>query len=187
MHLSPQTLAAAGDSPWIIPIPLLHSTDLGLAVTFSSNANLTANVQYTYDDPLQNPRAVALARAGVNLTVTDPAHNLNVGDSVYLANPNSDPNNIWDGGTAGGTSYDVASITDQNNYVLTVANVGSVAGGGAVRSFRLFLHPTLKAIAGAPPVRVDGSLDWPIGALRLNVAAYVAGTATLTVQTAKGT
>jgi hypothetical protein len=186
MHLQPQTLAAAGDSPWIIPVPLLHATNIGLAVTFSANANLTANVQYTYDDPLQNPRAVTLARAGANLTITDPGHNLNVGDAILLSNPNQDPNNIWDGGVPVGTNYDIASITDQNNYVVTVANAGAVAAGGAVRSFRLFLHPTLKALAGNPPTRVDGSLGWPIGALRLNVTGYTAGSATLTAQTAKG-
>src|SRR5580765_2284827 len=108
MHLLPQTLSAAGDSPWMIPNPLLKSTNIGLALTFTSNANLTANVQYTYDDPMQNPRPVTLARATTVLTVTDVGHGLNVGDAVSLSNPNADPNNIWDGSTQGqaGTNYD---------------------------------------------------------------------------------
>lgn len=186
MHLTAQTLAAAGNSPWIIPSPSPLASDIGLAVTFSSNANLTANVQYTYDDPMQNPRAVALTRVGVNLTINDPGHNLNAGDSITLSNPTKDPNNIWDGGIPGGTSYDIASITDPNNYVVTVANAGSISGVGAVRSFRLFLHPTLKVLAGNPPTRIDGSIDWPIGAVRLNVTGYTAGAVTLTAQVAKG-
>jgi hypothetical protein len=185
MHLNPQTLAAAGNSPWIIPSPSPLATDIGLAVTFSSNANLTANVQYTYDDPMQTPRAVALTRVGANLTINDPGHNLNVGDSVMLSNPTANANNIWGAGAAG-TSYDVVSITDQNNYVITVANSGAAAAAGAVRSFRLFLHATLRALAGNPPTRTDGSLDWPVGAIRLNVTGYVAGTVTLTAQIAKG-
>jgi len=188
MHLTPQTLSAVGDSPWIIPGPLLKATNIGLALTFSSNANLTANVQYTYDDPMQNPRAVTLNRAGTVLTITDPGHGLNVGDAVALSNPNLDANNIWDGGAAGGTPYDIASITDQNNYTVTVANSGSVGpAGGAIRSFRLLKHPTLNAIAGAPPARIDGSLGSPVGAIRLNVSVWTAGSATLTAQIAAGT
>lgn len=194
MHLLQQTLSAAGDSPWIIPHPLPIATQIGLALTFSSNANLTANVQYTYDDPLQNPRAVTLARAAGVLTITDNGHNLNIGDAVQLSNPNSDPNNIWGADTSGtpnpvkgwGTAYDIASVVDQNNYTVAVANAGSVAGGGAIRSFRLFTHPTLHAISGLPPGRIDGSLAWPVGAIRLNVTGYAAGSATLSVTQAKG-
>lgn len=187
MHLTPQTLAALGDSPWIIPHPLPIATNVGLALSFSSNANLTANVQYTYDDPMQNPRVVALTRVGAVLTINDPGHNLNVGDAVTLLNPTNDPNNIWDGGQPGiGTGYDVAAITDQNNYTVAVANAGSAAGIGAVRSFRLFQHATLHAIAGAPPARIDGSLGWTVGAIRLNLSAWVAGSATLSVTQAKG-
>lgn len=188
MHLSPQTLSAAGDSPWIIPGPMLLATSIGLALTFSPDANLTANVQYTYDDPMQNPRVATLARAGVNLTITDPLHRLIAGDAILLSNPNQDPNNIWDGSAPGqaGTPYDIASITDPNNYVVTVANAGSAAGGGAVKSFRLFKHAVLNGITGAPPARIDSSLGWPVGAIRLNVSAYTAGSVTLTVQQAKG-
>lgn len=187
MHLLQQTLSAAGDSPWIIPHTLPIATAIGLALSFSSNANLTANVQYTYDDPMQNPRAVALTRVGAVLTVNDPGHNLNLGDAITLLNPNKDPNNIWDGSQPGiGTGYDVAAITDQNNYTVAVANAGSAAGTGAVRSFRLFKHATLQNIAGVPPARIDGSLGWPVGAIRLNVTGYVAGSATLTVTEAKG-
>lgn len=188
MHLSPQTLAAAGDSSWIIPHPLPLSTDIGLVLTFSSNANLTASVQYTYDDPMQNPRAVTLTRVAAVLTVNDPGHNLNVGDSISLSNPTKDAADIWDGNPAqGGANYDVATIVDQNNYTVAVANAGSLGpANGAVRSFRLLTHATLKNIAGAPPARIDGSIDWPVGAIRLNVSAYTAGTATLTAQQAKG-
>ena len=186
MHMTPQSLSAAGNSPWMIPKPLPLSTDIGLALTFSSDANLTANVQYTYSDPMQNVTPVTLTRVGTSLTVNDPGPKLNVGDSIALSNPNSDPNNIWDGGAAGGTNYDIASITDQNNYVVTVANAGSAAGGGAVRRFRIFLHATLHAISGSPPARIDGSFDWPIGAFRLNVIGYTAGSVTLSAQTAEG-
>ena len=121
------------------------------------------------------------------LTITDPGHKLNAGDVVSLSNLNSDPNDIWDAGTPGGTNYDIATIVDANNYTVTVPNAGSVGpAGGFVRSFRLMLHPTLKAIAGAPPMRVDGYLGYPVGAIRLNVTNYVAGKAELVVNQGKG-
>lgn len=193
MHLQQQTLSAAGNSPWMIPHPLAIATAIGLALTFSTDANLTANVQYTYDDPQQNPRAVTLARAAGVLTITDAGHLLSAGDSVYLSNPNNDVNNIWGADTSGspnpskgvGTSYDVATVVDQNNYTVVVANAGSVAGTGFVRTYRLFTHATLKAITGAPPARIDGAIT-SIGAFRLNLSAFAAGKATLTAQQAKG-
>lgn len=188
MHLSAQTLAAVASSPWIIPGPMMETPGLGLALTFGSTANLTVSVQHTLDDPEQNPRIVTLARAATVLTVTDNAHNLNVGDNVVISNPTNDPNNIWAGGgpPAVGTSYDVASIVDVNNYTVTVANAGSAAGNGAVRSFRVFNHSTLAAVTGAPPARADGNYAFQIAACRLKCTAFTAGTATLTVQQGKG-
>lgn len=192
MHLQQQTLSAAGDSPWMIPHPLAIAQTIGLGLTFTPAANLTAAVQYTYDDPQQNPRAVTLARAAGVLTITDANHGLIAGDAVQLSNPNNDANNIWSADTSGtpnpvkgwGTAYDIVAITDQNNYTVAVANAGSVAGGGAVRSFRLFAHATVKGTAPTP-VRIDGSIS-SIGAFRLSVSAYTSGSATLTAQQAKG-
>lgn len=187
MHLSAQTLAAVASSPWIIPGPMMETPGLGLALTFGSTANLTVSVQHTLDDPQQNPRPVTLTRAATSLTVNDPGHNLIAGDNVLMLNPNNDANNIWDGGGPGiGTSYDIASITDANNYVLTVANTGSAAGTGYVRTFRVFNHSTLNGVTGAPPARADGNYAFEIGACRLKCTAWTAGTATLTVQQGKG-
>jgi len=186
MHLSSQTLAAAASSPWMIPGPMMETPGLGLALTFSVDANLTAGVQHTLDDPQQNPRAVTLTRVGVNLTINDPGHNLNAADNILLSNPAKDASNIWDGGVPVGTSYDIASVTDANNYVVTVANAGSAAGTGFVQSFRVFNHATLSGIVGAPPGRLDGNYSFQIGALRLKVTAYAAGKATLTAQQGKG-
>lgn len=186
MHLQSQTLSAAASSPWIIPGPMLVSPGLGLALTFSFNANLTVSVQHTLDDPQQNARAVTLARAATVLTITDNAHNLNAGDNILLSNPSKDPNNIWDGGLPVGTSYDVATIVDANNYTVTVANAGSAAGTGFVVSFRVFNHATLTGITGSPPPRTDGNYAFQIGACRLKCTAWTAGTATLTAQQGKG-
>lgn len=186
MHLLSQTLAAVAASPWMIPGPMQETPGLGLALTFSFNASMTVSVQHTLDDPQQNSRAVTLARAATVLTVTDTAHNLNVGDNILLSNPNNDANNIWGTGKPVGTSYDVATIVDANNYTVTVANSGSAAGTGFVQSFRVFNHAILNGVTGAPPARSDGNYAFQIGATRLKCTAFTAGTATLTVQQGKG-
>lgn len=186
MKLPEYTLSANGNTPWISVNPwLINGATVGLALTFSPDANLTASVQYTYDDPMQTPKAVTLARSGTSLTVTLAGHGLNTGDNVILSNPNGDANNIWGSGNPG-TSYDVASVTDDNNFVVTVANTGAAAAGGSVQTFRVFTHPTLGNQVGAPPTRIDGGFSWQIGAFRLKVSGYTAGTATLTGQQGKG-
>ena len=192
MRLSPVVLFAAGDSGWIAPGPLLLTpAGLGLALTFSSNANLTASVQYTYDDPMQDLRQVTINRAGTVATITDPGHNLNVADNVQIS---QDPSGTFGPAQtpAGGpvvlpSSYDIATIVDQNNYTITVPNSGSLGPVTAMlQSFRVFVHPTMGNQAGNPPARIDGGFNWQIGAYRLKVSAYTAGTATLTGQQGKG-
>lgn len=195
MLLSPLQLAAAGISAWRVPGPMMLSPGgLGLALTFSTNANLTAAVQYTYDDPTQTARQVTINRAGTVATVTDPGHNLNVGDNVQIE---SDPSGTFGpvlptGGPFGAgpsapVGWDVASVVDQNTYTLTVPNAGSVGPVVcALQSFRVFTHPTMGNQSGTPPARIDGGFNWQIGAYRLKVSAYTAGTATLTGQQGKG-
>lgn len=191
MHLSPQTLSAVGDSLWMIPGPMLLTPGLGLGLTFSFNANMTVSVQYTYDDPQQNPRQVTINRAGTVATITDNGHNLNVGDSVLISQDSS--------GTFGSPpvqpgsavlpaiSYDIATVVDANNYTITVPNSGSVGPvTAALQSFRVFTHPTLQNISGNPPAKVDGNFAFQIAAFRLKCTVYAAGTATLTAQQGKG-
>lgn len=180
MHLSPQTLSANGSSPWIIVGPLQRSFGLGLFLTFSEDANLTATVQHTGDDPMQNQRAVTLSRTTTTLTITDTSHKLITGDNIFL-DASGDVTNTWPG------SYDV-TVVDANTYTVTVANSGAATSTGKVRSFRVFNFDdaSLVGVTGTPPTRVDGHYDYPIAATRLHVASYSAGSATLTVQQGSG-
>lgn len=179
MHLTPQTLAAVASSPWIIPNPLLHTGTIGLGVTFTSNANLTCEVQHTFDDPSQNYRAVTYTRVTTTLTITDNNHGLNVGDNVILA---ADAN-----GTVN-ASYDIVSITDQNTYTVTVTNSGAASGSTTLQSYRVFNHDTLTTalLTGTPPPRTAGNYADPIGAFRLKVTVYTAGSVTLSAQQGLG-
>lgn len=186
MLLPPKNLAANGYTDWIIPNPGLLTTTLALMLSFSSDASLTADVQYTYDDPLQNPRAITMTRVGTVLTIRDVAHMLIAGDAIALSNDLKNFANTWDTGTLGGTNYDVATVPDADHYTIAVPNAGAAAASGFVRSYRLLLHSTLHGIAGTPPTRIDGPLYWGIGAVRMKVTNWVAGIASLEVQQGKG-
>lgn len=192
MFLTPIQLSAGGSSAWRVPGPMMLSPGgLGLALTFTSNANLTASVQYTYDDPTQTPRQVTINRAGTVATITDPGHNLNVNDNVLISQDASGtfgPAPVQPGGAVPQpTGYDIATVVDQNNYTIAVPNAGSVGPVTALlQSFRVFTHPTMGAQSGTPPARIDGGFNWQIGAYRLKVSAYTAGTATLVGQQGKG-
>lgn len=192
MHLSPVTLSANGDSAWIAPGPmLLTPAGVGLALTFTTNANLTASVQYTYDDPTQDLRKVTITRVGTVATVNDPGHGLNVADNVQIS---QDPSGTFGpiptppgGPIQLPSSYDIATIVDQNNYTITVPNAGSLGPVSAMlQSFCVFTHPTMGNQAGTPPARIDGGFNWQIGAYRLKVSNYTAGSAKLSGQQGKG-
>lgn len=190
MLLPPQSLSANGFTPWIIPNPGLFTPTLALMLSFSMDANLTADVQYTYDSTLQNPHPVSMTRVGTVLTVRDPGHGLivynGVGDAVALSNDLKDASNIWDAGGAGGTGYEIASTPDGDHYTITVANAGPLAATGFMRTYRLLKHQTLQGLAGTPPTRLDGPLYLPTGAVRMRVNTWLAGSATLEVNQGKG-
>lgn len=189
MHLTPVTLGAAGDSQWIPLNPLLVDPEsVGLGLTFSYDANLTASVQYTYDDPTQSTRTVTITRVGAVATVNDPGHNLNANDSITVY---SDPTGTF--GPIQATpqtppvNWDIAAITDANNYTVAVPNAGSLGPDICqIQSFRVFTHPTMGNQVGIPPARIDGGFQWQVGAYRLKVSGYTAGKATLSGQAGKG-
>lgn len=198
MHLTPQTLAAAASSPWIIPNPLLHSAVLGVALTFTSNANLTCSIQHTFDDPTVSPRNVSITRVGTVATINDPNHGLNVGDNVQIF---SDPSGTFGpvppgagypftaSASAVPVGYDIVGITDQNNYTITVPNSGSLGPVTCtLQSFRVFNadDARLVGVTGTPPGRVDGNYAAPVMAVRLKVTAYTAGSVTLTANQGLG-
>lgn len=159
-------LAAAGNSVWI-PIDR-YDTSIAvlLSLVFSSNKNLTANVQYT-SDPLES-QACNITRSGTTATLTLANHGLSVGDSVVVQGA---------GSTLDGT-YAVASVVDQNNITYTVANSGvTVAVGAQVTPLRVFAHPVLTTITA----NADSNFTVPPTACRLNVSSYTAGYVDLNV------
>jgi hypothetical protein len=177
------TLNAAGYSQWV-PIDYLESwfgTTLGIIP--SEDGNLTYSVQFTMDFAiLEAPSSsapVSIARAGTVATVTDAGplgigHGLTTGDSVIIKASGSSmldsPQAVFGQGDLG---WQVASTPSPTTYTYTVANSGPAADVGITKTSRLriFTHATLAA----QTTRQNGSLNYPVRAVRLYVSAYTAG------------
>ncbi len=160
-------LAAAGFSDWIPLNRMSDSFGVGLGVEFSSNSNLTAGVQHTFDD-IYERIFCELARVTTSLTVHRVNHGLSVDDWVKLE---ASPGGIWD------AEYAVASVTDQDNFVVTVANSGASSGQAWEKQGRVFPHTVLSGLTA----RADSNYSQPPRACRLVVDPYVAGYVDLSV------
>lgn len=158
-------LAAAGFSDWIRLNQYSNSYGVGLGVKLSSNGNLTYTVQHTFDD-IYERTAVNFSRSTTSLTVTKVNHGLSANDWVKI-----EGSPIWD------AQYAVASITDQNNFVVTVANTGVTSGSGWIKTARVFDHEDLAAETAS----ADGNYEFPPQACRLIVSVWNAGYVDLTV------
>lgn len=158
-------LSSATFSDWIPLNRMSNSFGIGLGVKLSSNGNLTYSVQHTFDDIYADPICF-LSRSGTSLTVKKTNHGLSANDWAKI-----EGSSIWNG------QYAVASVTDQNNFVVTVANSGATAGLGRVKTARVFSHETLVSQTAS----ADGNYQFPPRACRLIVSAYSAGYVDLNV------
>lgn len=158
-------LSAAGNSDWIPLNRMSDSFGVGLGVKLSSNGNLTYSVQHTFDE-LYERLLCALSRVTTSLTVLKANHGLSANDWVKI-----EGSPIWDG------QYAVASVTDQNNFVVTVANTGVTSGEGWIKTARVFEHDTLTALTAS----AQGNYSQPPRACRLRCSAYTAGYVDLNV------
>lgn len=158
---------AAEFSDWISINRMTTSFTVGLAVEFSDDGNLTVDVQQTFDDPYERTMC-QFARVGTSLTVNKPDHGLVADDWAKIE---GSPGGIWD------AQYAVASVTDADNFVVTVANSGAAAGSGWVKTARVSPHPVLAGLTAD----AQSNYSAPPRACRLNCSAYTAGFAELTV------
>lgn len=167
MRAAKVTVAAQANSPWVPIDTNLVPMNLGLGVIPNSTANLTYSVQHTFDS-FENPRSIAIARAGTTATVTDVAHGLSTGDSVVITG--SGDSNL-------DTQIADITVTSVNAYTYTVANTGLTVAQAVALNLRVFPHSTLAT----QTARADGNYSFPIRACRLRVSAYVAGSVDMIV------
>jgi hypothetical protein len=158
-------------------------------VKFSSNKNLTATVQYTMDDPNSTAtdagfssanltQNFTMSRATTSLSITKTNHGLSVGDwAQSWGNGGAPLNDEWRA---------IASITDQNTFVVTVANSGLTApttnGTGWLQTARVNNHAQLVSLTAD----ASGNFSYPVWGVRLYVPTWVAGYVDLEVMQGLG-
>lgn len=179
---------AAGVSQWI-PIDYIESWfGVECAVCLSEDAALTAAVQYTVDYELVNPQnptqKVSISRSTTTATVTDYGpfglgHGLLTNDSVVVKGSGSTQLDsqppLFGMGDVGFT----VTVTGKNTYTYTVTNAGAAAdnGNAYVARQRIFTHSTLTGLTS----RANGTINYPVRAVRLSVSGYSAGYCDLVV------
>ncbi len=172
-----QTLGAAGNAPWLPVNRLQVPPVIDLAVTLTATVNLTYKAQYTCD-PLHNDawRYVSISRTTTTATVTDVAHQLASGDSVFVRG-------TQDSNLDRLTAAEV-TVTGVDTYTYVVANSGAAAGGNyaQVLPLRVFDHATMTG----QTAKMNASIAFPVTAVRLVITAYTSGKATLTVTQGMG-
>lgn len=169
-------LSAAGFSDWIgVDFRVAQASfAIGLGVKLSSNGNLTYSVQHTMDNIYDASTSWSAARTTTTGTITKTNHGLSVDDWV-----------LFEAAAPFNAAYSVVSVTDQNTFVVTVANSGATAvvwGNNQIHTGRLFNHENLVAQTTSG----DGNYAFPPRAIRLIVTTYTAGYADLTVLQAGG-
>lgn len=171
------TLSAAGVSSWLFSDNRRHGTDFNasLAVTLSQAANLTYDVELTYDrNDINRVNKVSIARVTTVATVTLADHGLRVGDSVVIFDTNytsHNPEPNFEG------TFQVVTTPTDDTFTITVVDTGQASSIGRLMSFKVFKHPTLQG----DTVGEAGIQNEPVSAIRLNVTAHTLGDATLTV------
>ncbi len=162
------TASRAGPTAWVPVDYRQNAFNIGMGCYISSGASLTYKVEHTFDSPYD---LVPFTGTRITTTATAiiPAHKLVVGDTI-LANGAGAP---FDG------RYLVASVVDANTITYTVANSGETvtAPGSMINLTRAFDDATITAKTG----NAQGSTNFPIRAIRLNVTTYSSGNVTLTI------
>jgi hypothetical protein len=177
-----QTVGALAAGPWI-PINYIESWfGVGLYVTLSGDASsITYTVDYTGDDPsIVAVRPVTISRTTTTATVTDNGpvgsqypydtgnhHGLVTGDSVVVTGS----------GSANFDGTQPITYVSPTTYTYPVANSGASAdtGNAKVVALRVFNHANLTGLS----IRAQGTLNYPVTAVRLRLSAWAAGQATL--------
>jgi len=173
MRIASLSLSAVGQTPWVNVDEAQAAFGVGFNVDLDSAASgITFKIEHTFDD-IGKKQPALLSRSATTVTVACLAHSLNVGDSVV----------VLDGDVAARTTglsgtFQVVSVVDVNNFTYTSTVSGTVNSTGVnVVLLRVQPHSSITASTAS----VDGNYAFPVEAIRLNVTAWAAGKATLTV------
>lgn len=174
MHTTSVSVSSATTSAWVPLDRAQAAFGVGFNVDLDSVASgITFRVEHTFDDTERTVQG-SLSRTLFAVTAVFQNHNLNVGDSVTILNGDSLANATGLSGT-----FNVATVVDANTFTYTSPVTGTVGitTGIMARLLRVQPHSSITSNSTS----VDGNYAFPITAMRLNVTAWIAGKATLTV------
>lgn len=168
--------SALGPTPWAPVNSFQKNFKVGLAVTLWDSASLTYTVQHTMSNlQFEQLHPVSISQTLLVITVTDAGvdglgHGLVAGDYVRLQ---STGNTTLDG------DWTVAAVTNATTYTITSGVSQSATGGpfSLALGARVFPHASLVA----QTARGNGSYDYPVRAVRLNITVYGSGRAQLEI------
>lgn len=173
------TLDAVGVSPWLLVDNRRHGTDfnLGIRVDLQTASNLTYSVEATKDrNALERVRGdLSIARVTTTATATLLAHGLKTGDSIIIYDTNfttHNPESNLEG-------LFTITVVDEDTFTYTVVDTGAAAANPA-RILTFSVHDLSPALTANTTADND-SLTEPVSAVRLNITAFTAGSAKLTV------
>jgi len=170
--------AAVGPTPWIPVNSRAKDFKVGLGVELSQGATITYTVQHCFANFQEDQwRYVSLSQTLTTITVTDSGadgngHGLVAGDWVRFRGSGDATN-------TDGIDFTIATTPSDTTYTITSTTSQSLTGlpGTKVLSARVFPHASLAA----QTARGNGSYDFPVRAVRLNITAYTGGRAYLEV------
>lgn len=163
-------MAAAGVTPWIPLDTYDTSIAILLGLNFSSNKNLSVDVEYSTDPLVAQP--CTITRSTTTATLKLQNHGLSTNDSIVVSQAGAPLDGV----------YQVASVTDQNTITYTVANSGATTSAGTnaqVIPLRVAKHPVLTTITA----NADSNFSVPPSVVRGNCTSYTAGYCDLNVRT----
>lgn len=174
MRITSTSLSSTGQSPWLNLDEAQNAFGVGFNVDLNSTASgITFKIEHTFDD-LGKYVYATISRSLTTVTVTVPAgHDLNTGDSIVVRNANTLSGAAGLDGTYNVTVSNATTLTYTSGTSGTVASTSGIE----VCLIRVQTHSTITGNASS----VDGNYAFPIEAMRLNVTAWTAGKATLTI------
>jgi hypothetical protein len=172
MRTTMTPLGATGAGPWV-PIDTEQTAfGVGYIVSVQGGSTLTFKTQHGWSAPTdQGITPVSLTRSSTTATLTMPnPFSPKVGDSLVIAGAGAP----FDG------TFDIASVTNSTTVTYTVANSGATAAPAAGVIVSVIRTADDPVVTGKTAT-TEGNLAFPCSHLRLNLTAWSAGAAIMTL------
>jgi hypothetical protein len=171
MRFTSTPLGATGAGDWVVIDSEQEAFGVGYFVGVQASSTLTFKIQHGWSVvPQDEQQFNTLTRSTTTATLKVPsALTVKVGDSIVVRGAGAP----FDG------TFDVAGVTNQTTITYTVANSGPTTAplGGFVRLIRTIDDPVVTGKTSS----TEGNLAFPCSHIRLNLTAWAAGAAVLTV------